>query len=368
MLFSEKHNRMVFYPRVAIVGGGIFGGTIAWVLAKNGFSVDLFEERNDIFRCASGINQFRLHRGYHYPRSKETILACLQGEREFRKVYGNCVIDDNHDHYYAIAKEDSLLNARQILKVWDEYGLEYENARLDVLDNKNIDKCVKVKESVFDPEILKQAVWGKMRYYNINVTLNKKTAYRDLIKYDLVVVATYAFNNALLEDFPQVQREYQFEIIEKLVLDLPEKYNKKSIVIQDGPFTCIDPFGRTGLTLMGNVVHAIHHSNIEKLPDIPEEFKKLTNNGIIKHSKTTNLNKFLHAAEKFFPGISREAKHVGSMYTIRTVLPYREYDDARPTLVEQIDRRTISVFSGKIPTCIDAANRVLAIARKMGNA
>lgn len=46
---------------------------------------------------------------------------------------------------------------------------------------------------------------------------------------------------------------------------------------------------------------------------------------------------------------------------IRTVLPKREHDDARPTLVERIDERTVSLFSGKIPTCIDAANEVLKL-------
>lgn len=48
--------------------------TIAATLGKEGFSVDLFEEKRDVFMSASGINQFRLHKGYHYPRSIETIF------------------------------------------------------------------------------------------------------------------------------------------------------------------------------------------------------------------------------------------------------------------------------------------------------
>ena len=90
--------------KIAIIGGGVFGCTIAWILAKNNHLVDLYEKKEDIFMAASGINQYRLHRGYHYPRSKETILTCLEGEKEFRKVYGDCVIDEPHKHYYGIAK------------------------------------------------------------------------------------------------------------------------------------------------------------------------------------------------------------------------------------------------------------------------
>jgi len=134
--------------------------------------------------------------------------------------------------------------------------------------------------------------------------------------------------------------------------------------VQDGPFTCIDPLGRTGLTLMGNVVHAIHHGNVGKLPEIPDEFREVLDNGIIKNPKITKVKNFLNAAEKFFPGIKQSAQHIGSMYTIRTVPPYREYDDARPTIVEQINDRIISVFSGKIPTCIDAAEEVLNIVNR----
>ena len=103
--------------KIAIVGGGIFGLTTAWILAKEGFSVDLYEEKKDVFMATSGINQFRLHRGYHYPRSIETIKDCLSGEKKFREFYPEIVIDAPHEHYYAIAKEDSFLNAEQCFKI-----------------------------------------------------------------------------------------------------------------------------------------------------------------------------------------------------------------------------------------------------------
>ena len=48
--------------RIAVIGGGIFGVTTAIRLAEN-HSVDLFEKNSDILQSASGINQYRLHRG-----------------------------------------------------------------------------------------------------------------------------------------------------------------------------------------------------------------------------------------------------------------------------------------------------------------
>ena len=56
-----------------------------------------------------------------------------------------------------------------------------------------------------------------------------------------------------------------------------------------------------------------------------------------------------------------EQEHIGSMFTFRTVLPNREKDDARPTLVEQTDDNQFTLFSGKIGTCVEASNQLVNI-------
>ena len=68
--------------KIGIVGGGIFGVAIAAKLGKH-FQVDLFEKNNDILQSASGINQYRLHRGYHYPRSMETAISSKRSLTSF---------------------------------------------------------------------------------------------------------------------------------------------------------------------------------------------------------------------------------------------------------------------------------------------
>ena len=47
------------------------------------------------------------------------------------------------------------------------------------------------------------------------------------------------------------------------------------------------------------------------------------------------------------------------MFTIRTVLAHRDYDDARPTLVMKESDKVFTIFSGKIGTCVQAANQVV---------
>ena len=55
-----------------IVGGGLFGLTIAIILAENGINVTVLEKNLDVLKEASLVNQNRIHYGYHYPRSTET--------------------------------------------------------------------------------------------------------------------------------------------------------------------------------------------------------------------------------------------------------------------------------------------------------
>ncbi|MFC1543936.1 FAD-dependent oxidoreductase [Gemmatimonadota bacterium] len=351
--------------RTAIVGGGVFGGTIGWILGEAGFEVDLYEEKTDLFCCASGINQYRLHRGYHYPRSLETMAACIVGEKEFREVYGETVIEEPHEHYYCIAREGSFFTAAQCFEAWDKFALEYHEVEPAFIDRDSYEKCVRVRETIFDVESLKSTIWDRLKKHNVNVVLNRKVKNSDLRHYDLVIIATYASNNDFLHLFPGAQRDYQFEIVEKLVLELPAELKNMSVVVQDGPFTCIDPLGRTGLSLMGNVEKAIHQRSVGRHPEIGSDFLNLLNNGVIERPAITKVTDFLHDADRFFPGIRESAVHVGSMFTIRTVLPFREHDDARPTLVEKISDDLVTVFSGKIPTCIDAARQVLKIAQRM---
>ena len=124
----------------------------------------------------------------------------------------------------------------------------------------------------------------------------------------------------------------------------------------DGPFMCFDPYANTDYHLGGNVVHAIHVSNIGKNPEIPPPYKRYINKGLIKKPKYTNVDRFIESAKKFFPEIEK-SKHIGSMYTIRTVLPYKDNTDERPTIVDKQDNNFI-LFSGKVGNCVEAANEI----------
>lgn len=351
--------------KVAVVGGGIFGVTAAIHLAENGYSVDLFEKQQDILRAASGINQYRLHRGYHYPRSPETALSCKKSEQSFVREYREAIINDV-EHYYCIAKEGSLTSAENYLKFCKTYNLEYEITDLDLMSKPKIALCLKVKESIIDPDKLRLICLKKLKAAKVNVYLNAEADEARLKNYDFVVLCAYAGTNSLLRSMPEIQQDYQFELCEKPVLKLPKNFQNKSIVVMDGPFMCIDPLGATGLSVMGNVVHAIYQTNIGKYPQIDERFKPLLNQGIIQNPPLTNFKHFIDSAVEFMPEI-KKAEHIGSMFTIRTVLPYKDVTDERPTIVKKINDKMAAVFSGKIGNCVEAAEEVRAIINSVSN-
>ena len=353
---SEEVKKAI-YPKALIVGGGIFGTTAAISLANNGYNVELHEELNDIMQCATGINQYRLHKGYHYPRSKQTAIKCKNGLKTFKRKYSNSVLNGSVKHLYAIASKDSLVSVDEYISFLKDVGLPY-----DITNSlPNTDLTIKVKEELFDSHVLYNLVKTKLKSNGITVKLNKQTNKNDLVNYDEVIIATYSKLNDLLDN----KREYQFEVCEKPVVKLPKKYKNKSIVIMDGPFMCLDPYGQTEYHVLGNVVHAIHETNIGYEPKITY-LKDYINKGLIKNPKYTNIKKFIKTGKRFFKEFDK-LEHIGSLYTVRTVLKNREHDDARPTLVRKENKNTYSLFSGKIDTCVDASKQLITLIKNKNN-
>ena len=237
-----------------------------------------------------------------------------------------------------------------------------ENLSPFFIKQDSIDICIRVKENLFDPKLLEKVLWQRIKKLSIKIHFNTDAKQKDLSHFDNIIIATYTNNNQFLDKFPTQMRQYQYELCEKLVVKLPSEFLRKGLVVMDGPFLCFDPLGNTGYHVMGHVVHAIHQTNIgyEPAPFSDERYKDLLNHGMIKNPTLTNFPKFIEAATEFLHGIEK-TEHIGSMFTYRTVLPFMDNTDERPTIVEIIDDRVISLFSGKIPTCVNAAKQVVKL-------
>ncbi|KKP94047.1 MAG: D amino acid oxidase (DAO) family protein [Parcubacteria group bacterium GW2011_GWA1_36_12] len=338
--------------KIAVIGAGLFGISAALELSKK-HSVDLWEKESDILHAASGINQFRLHRGYHYPRSENTVVSSLGAQRSFMRDFGESV-RTNTQNYYCVASKNSKTSAENYIKFCKRNKLEFNYSKLNLINDKYVDLCIHVNERIIDSKKLNLICHHKLKNSKVNLLLSSEADPSIFKHYDYVINSTYANINSLVP--LKKQRDYQFELCEKIVIKLPSEFKNKSIVILDGPFMCVDPYGSTGLYLMGNVVHAIRQSNIGKYPKIDNKYKKYVNQGIVRKSPT-NFKKFIESTKKFIPLIEN-AKYVGSMYTVRTVLPHKNKTDERPTIVRKINEKVITIFSGKLGNCVQAAYEV----------
>lgn len=361
--------------KIAVVGAGIFGCVSALKLKEKfpNAKVVIFEKNVSILNSASGINQFRLHRGYHYPRSNETVQQVLESVLEFEHEFKSSICDVGFERYYAIAKEGSKVQTDNYLKFLEDNKLEYEISQESTLPlvYDNLDLVVKVKENGLDVGNLYLGLIERLRKSNIKILFNTKFTKNDISGFDVVINATYSNINHILPE--NNQQDYQFELVEKPVVSVGKEFQQKSFVIMDGDFCCIDPFGNDKyFHVMGHVKEAIHDTQIGKFYQIPSGYSDILNFGTLKTTKS-RFALILNESQRFFkfegkPVVPQSSKgsnklignvyYQGSMFTVRTVLPNRYHDDARPSQIIKHDNQLYSIFGGKIGTSVDIANQL----------
>ena len=74
---------------ICILGGGFYGCYIAKKIKENfkNVKIEIFEKKDEIISEAGKHNQYRLHLGFHYPRSIQTIKQTQEGSKIFIKEF-----------------------------------------------------------------------------------------------------------------------------------------------------------------------------------------------------------------------------------------------------------------------------------------
>lgn len=347
--------------KIAIIGAGIFGTTIALRLSSSGYKCVIFEQKKDILLSASRVNQYRFHRGYHYPRSISTLKQLSETSPFFLKEYGDAV-DDSFVHLYGLATNNSHINTDDYISFLEKSNLKYKvTDKFNYLVTDQVNELFEVEESLINYSKLKFIIKERINNQeNLTVKLGKKFS-RDLIdEYDHIITCGYGMcQNLLPDDF---QPFYKYQLVEKIVVKPPEELKNISLVIIDGPFMCIDPLPLTNLSILGNVKNAIHSSKIGK--ELPN-FKEVTINpweDILKKSQS-RFELFINHGKQYINYFDK-CKFEYSMTGFRVIKPNVERTDERTTIIST-QGKFIDIFSGKIDTCSWAANEVLNLLVKM---
>ena len=339
------------HKKIAVVGAGIYGTSIAITLARSGYQPVIFDPLGPI-RAASHINQLRVHAGYHYPRSEETIKEIQLVRSGFVEKYRAALVD-NVSHYYAIPISGSKTCPEEYESICEKYGLRLKPVCPDWINFSYIAKCYEVEENIFDPDHLRTLIQQEMSELNIQL-IKRKYSYTDKADFDFTIYATYGLSDSHINSFKQVK----LQVAEKVLTRLPDKIKNKSLVVIDGPFTAFDPYGKSEFHQFGSAKYTNHWETNDPAEIVPIQYRELLNKKFNK-IEFSNFELMRHEAMEVVPLVAK-AKYLGSKFTLRLV----EDDpatDRRILRVVKSDSRTIHVFSGKVVSAVKAAQDVLRL-------
>lgn len=337
--------------KVAVIGAGVFGCTIALDLARKGAQVDLYEAGFDILEGATARCQGRLHSGYHYPRSPATAMSAKLGVIEFMERYPEGIVRDI-PQYYAIAP-NSKVSVEDYLQFCKELSLPYQIEKPAQL--RGVDLCIRVPELFIDANRLRRSLRRDLIASGVNVILQQRVTADNVLEYgayDQTVWTTYGEG---WED------PLQFEVCEVPVLEIG-RYPRQSVVILDGDFGGIDARGK--IHSLYHVKHTVRWSwTGTGTPPIPPEYRDKINRAPmpLQCRSGSNLDAMIESLGEFFwalhPGSQGVSIYHGSLWSVRAVLPTVEDTDDRPTIVRRSGAH-IRVLSGKICTATLAGRQV----------
>lgn len=336
-------------PRIAVIGAGIYGSTIALKLIDSGYNIELFD-RLGVLQAASGINQYRIHSGYHYPRSSETIKEILESRHEFNDYYAKAIVR-GVSNFYAIPHEGSWTSRKDYEQIIRGHGLSLDECTLSWLDFHYIEAAYLVDEDVYDPEILRDLIKMRLEDHGVCVQLREFTeAMRQ--DYDIVVWATYGTSGR-----EKLFKRSKLQVAEKVLVELPDTLRAKSLVVVDGPFTGFDPYGNTPWALFGSAKLTNHWSSTDPDEPVPEHFRRLLNHPEFEPVDITRFEAMRDHCALAVPS-ARDARYLGSRFTLR-VVEDNPSQDRRVLQVVEPKPGEIHVFSGKVVSALKAAREVI---------
>lgn len=334
--------------RVAVAGAGIYGTTVAIRLAEQGHRVRLFDPLG-ILRAASAINQYRVHGGYHYPRSLETIQETLEARAEFIRAFEPAIVR-NSCHYYAIPKKGSRTAPDLYERVMTEQGLSLKPCQPEWMNFEFIDRCYEVDENIYDPDVLRELIEARILALSIPFEQKEfRATMRD--DFDFVVWATYGLGPS--------QRAFKiakYQVAEKMLIELPPALQHVALVVVDGPFTAFDPYGSSCRSLFGSAKNTNHWTTTDPGEPIPEPYARILNEPRFRPVPFTRFEAMRADCCCSVPG-AKDAKYLGSLFTIRVVEDAPE-SDRRILYLKETAPREIHIFSGKVVSAVKAARLV----------
>jgi glycine/D-amino acid oxidase-like deaminating enzyme len=356
-----------------VIGGGLYGSCLGVFLAQHGHKTLLLEAEAALLTRASYINQARVHNGYHYPRSFMTALRSAVNFPRFLLDFQDC-LDTSFEAIYAIARNETKVTAYQFERFCRQIGAPVRPASAEtrrLFEPSQVEAVFQVREHAFNAARLRAVMERRLLQSGVEVRLGtgarrvaplrdgalelessdgaKLTARR-------VFNCTYAQANRLLQASGVPPLRLKHAITELALIEAPPALRGRAITVMDGPFFSTMPFPAEGLHSLSHVRYTPHESWVE-----PDQLRD-PHGYLAAQEPQSKCVYMLRDAQRFLPALS-QARHVRSLFTIKTVLAQNETDDGRPILFRQHAELPglTTVLGGKIDNIYDvlaALNRL----------
>lgn len=367
-----------------ILGAGIYGLYAATILAKKkDATIAVLEHDSDAFQRATFINQARVHNGYHYPRSLSTALKSASYFDKFNRDF-DYAINSSFKKIYALARDFSYTNGEQFENFCANANVPYKEIRdSDLLNHETIENAYETQEFSFDAQKIKGRLLENLsRYPNVSIHYNtypisvekndhryhlELNALKGTMRASVIINATYASINQVIEQFGFEKFKVKYEICEIITCDVSKNLKDVGITVMDGPFFSVMPFGLTGTHSLTAVEFTPHLDSRQELPTFFCQNRNhkctplhLENCNTCPARPDTAWTYMSQLAKKYL-STNVTLSYSSSYFAIKPLLKISELDDSRPTVIKQFsdDPTFISVLSGKINTIYDLDNILL---------
>lgn len=337
--------------KIAIIGGGFYGCYFAKKLKEkfnNKIKIDVFEKNHNILIEAGKNNQYRLHQGFHYPRSIKTIKQTIEGSKIFIKEFKK-FIDIPKENIYLIHK-NSKVSFKKYLDIYKKYKVKYRKLDLKKLsylkNHNNFQGAINTKEGVILIEKLLPFLRKKIKL-NCKVINNAKIINIDekrgsLIdnnnkiyeNYNFIINTTYTEPNIGIKNFYKIKYELA------ALIKVKNPYKKKiGLTIMDGPYVSLYPCNEYYST-----ISSVLFTPIKKFKKI-EDLRIFENNLNNKYKNKTKA-KIINHAKKFF-NLNISLQNYSKFIMSPKTKFFKDDKDQRTTNIKK-NKKLISIMCGKL--------------------
>lgn len=332
--------------RIGIIGAGWYGCHLGSVLLDRGLDVTIFEKNSRLLDGASGTNQYRLHLGFHYPRSAPTRMQSVEGFDRFMKRYPD-LSTPILKNFYAVSQGRSVVDFPTYCDIMRASGLRFELADQGLYGFKNLEGMIRTAERRLNLNTARahfDATLGKVVVREHAVRSIEERPYRVFVDgeaFDYVLDCTWAhfagFHGLTFYYEPTIMLFY------KTLSETP------ALTIMDGPFPSLYP-ADDGLWTLSSVKYT-PLARVNSSEEATDVLDRLDSAAIL-----VLRDRMEEEILRYFPRFHECFGYVEARTAVKTK-PISASDN-RACLVQQTGR-IFRVFSGKIDTIFHAEDSVL---------